>query len=111
MPQNTLSPPENAVTEIKPPPLFSTVEYKDLFEMDIRYGRITDIYHNVNDHREETSLRITDEEGINHDFKGLGAYEAVTHKERRVKMYVQVVFYTNKETKAVVAFQETFFGA
>ena len=98
------------MTEVKSSPLFSTVEFENLYKMDINNGQITDIYHNVNDSREETSLRIIDEKGVNYDFKGLGAYEAVKHKERPVRMYVHVLFYTYKETKTVVAFREAIFG-
>ena len=51
----------------------------------------------------DTLLKIQEEEGPEYDFRGLGAYEAVTRKYRGVRMYEYVHFYANEETKAVVA--------
>ena len=52
---------------------------------------------------EETSLTIEDEEGHEYDFRGLGAYEAVTNEHCGLQMYLNVHFSAYKGTKAVVA--------
>ena len=107
MSQNTPSPPENPVTEVKSLRLFSTAEVKDILELESKYGCITKIDPAPEGSREESLLIIAcEEEREEYDFKGLGAYEAATDEDRKVGIYQRVLFFTYKKTVVGILINE-----